>query len=178
MQTFYFTPVVCSIFFFLFFLAYSQRSQIWCLPYFHTWCDLSANLECRSEMCCTWLAANTGCKNYAKKLPSEHHHTTLSSCIFATQACIDNSKNNLLNSNIFSTSSHNMVNVGTAEIDSGVWGTPANFNEFHVLASLLHRCYAVEVNQTLHDVFGCLLSRYTIYIFGGSCPLTDFCQVL
>ena len=23
------------------------------LPYFHTWCRLSANLECRSEMCCT-----------------------------------------------------------------------------------------------------------------------------
>jgi len=35
-----------------FFLAYSQRSQIWCLPYFHTWCALSANLECTSEMCC------------------------------------------------------------------------------------------------------------------------------
>jgi len=81
---------------------------------------VSANLECRSDMCCTWLAENTGCKNYAKKLPSEHHRTTLSSCIFATKACIDNWKNNLLNINIFSISSHNMVNVGTAEIDSGV----------------------------------------------------------
>jgi len=26
------------------------------LPYFDTWCGLSANLECRSEMCCTQLA--------------------------------------------------------------------------------------------------------------------------
>jgi len=59
MRTFYFTPVVCSIFFFLFFLAYFQRSQIWCLPYFHTCCELSANLECRSEICCTRLAANS-----------------------------------------------------------------------------------------------------------------------
>ena len=32
---------------FPFFLAYSQRSQIGCLTYFHTWCSLSANLECR-----------------------------------------------------------------------------------------------------------------------------------
>jgi len=34
----------------------------------------------------------------------------------------------------------NMVNFGplTAEIGSGVWGTPANFNWFRVLAALLH----------------------------------------
>jgi len=33
-----------------------------------------------------------------------------------------------------------MVNFGppTAEISSGVWGTPANFNGFCVLAALLH----------------------------------------
>jgi len=46
-----------------FFLAESQRSEIGCLPYFHTWCGLSANLECMSEMCCTRLAENTGRKN-------------------------------------------------------------------------------------------------------------------
>ena len=38
-------------------------------------------------------------------------------------------------------------------ICSGVWGTPVNFNEFRVLASLLHRRRAMEVNQTLHDVW-------------------------
>ena len=32
----------------------------------HTWCDLSANLRCRSETCCTRLAENTGCKKVAK----------------------------------------------------------------------------------------------------------------
>jgi len=37
-----------------------------CRPYFHTWCGLSANLECMPEMCCTWIAENTGRKNYAK----------------------------------------------------------------------------------------------------------------
>jgi len=36
------------------------------VPYFHTWCGSSANLECRSEMCCTRLAGNTGRKNDAK----------------------------------------------------------------------------------------------------------------
>jgi len=36
--------------------------------------------------------------------------------------------------------SYNMVNFGVlaAEIVSLVWGTPANFNLFRVLAALLH----------------------------------------
>jgi len=51
---------------FLFFLAHSQRSQIGCLPYFYTWCGPSANLECRSEMCCMRLAGNAGPKKVAK----------------------------------------------------------------------------------------------------------------
>jgi len=46
----------------------------------------------------------------------------------------------LLSSNICSTCPDNMVNFGplTAEIGSGVWGTPTNFNGFCVLAALLH----------------------------------------
>jgi len=49
---------------------------------------------------------------------------------------------------------YNMVNFGplAAEIGSLVWGTPANFNGFRVLASLLQRRRSTEVNQTLHDV--------------------------
>jgi len=35
------------------------------LPYFYTWHGPSANLECRSEMCCTRLAANAGPKKVA-----------------------------------------------------------------------------------------------------------------
>ena len=49
-----------------------QRLEIECLPYFHTGCSLNANLECRSEMCCTRLTENTGRKNDAKKSPSRH----------------------------------------------------------------------------------------------------------
>ena len=51
----------------------------------------SANLECRSEMCCTRLAANTGRKS-RQKSPSGYHRTTLSGYIFANKARIDNQK--------------------------------------------------------------------------------------
>ena len=64
----------------------------------------------------------------------------MSGYIFATKARIDNLKKNLLSSDMSSTRPHNMVNFGliTAEIDPVVWGTPANFNGFRVLAALLH----------------------------------------
>jgi len=68
--------------------------------------------------------------------------------IFAIKAFIDKRKN-LLNSNIFSTCPHNMANFGplTAEIRSAVWGTPANFNGFHVLAALLHGTLVVGIRR-------------------------------
>jgi len=58
---------------------------------------------------------------------------------------------NLLNSNTSSTCPDNMVNFGllTAEICWQVWGTPANFNGFRVLAALLHGTLVVGVSQTL-----------------------------
>ena len=62
----YFAAVISFFFFLLFFLAYFHRFETGCLPYFHTWCCLSANLECMSEMCCTRLAESTARKNYAK----------------------------------------------------------------------------------------------------------------
>jgi len=60
-------------------------------------------------------------------------------------------KKNFLTSNISSTCPHNMVNFGplAAEIVSLVWGTPANFNGFGVLAALLHGILVVGVSQTL-----------------------------
>ena len=95
-------------------------------------------------MCCRRLAENTGRKN----------------CIWAPShnfvgLTLVNNRKNLLNINISSTCAHSMVNVGplTAEIDSGIWGTPSNFNGFRVLASLLRRRRSTKVNQTLHDVW-------------------------
>ena len=57
----------------------------------------------------------------------------------------------LLSDNFSSTCSHNMVNFGPlmAEICWRVWGTPANFNGFCVLAALLHGTPAAGVSQTL-----------------------------
>jgi len=43
-----------------------------------------------------------------------------------------------------------MVNFGplASEICWRVWGTPAHFNGFHVLAALLHGSQVVSVSQT------------------------------
>jgi len=87
----------------------------------------------------------------SKKSPSAHHRTTLSSYIFATKARIENQKKNLLSRNIASRCPHNMANFSllAAEIDPVVWGTPANFNGFCILAVLLHGSHVVNVIQTL-----------------------------
>jgi len=78
------------------------------------------------------------------------------------------SEKNLLNSNIACTCPHKMVNFSplTADICWQVWGTPANFNGFHVLASLLHRRRSLEANQTLHDLWpspGLVHYTYTLW---------------
>jgi len=72
-----------------------------------------------------------------------------------------------------------MANFGSlpAELGSGVWCIPANFNGFRVLPSLLQRCRSPEANQTLHDVWPSPGLVHYIYIFKGSCSLTKFCQV-
>ena len=75
-----------SFFFFLFLPRLISAVRDWMstiLPV-HTWCGFRANLECTSEMCCTGR----------KKSPFWHHRTTLSGCIFAAEACIDNPKKN------------------------------------------------------------------------------------
>jgi len=155
---------------FFFFLAYSQRSEIGCLPYFYTLCGLSANLECRSEMCCTRLAGNTGRKNDAKiTICAPSRHTNLSGCIIANKACVDNRKKNLLNSNISSTRLHNAANFGpiTAEIGSGVWDT-------HQI-SIGFTCWPRYRGDVAHrrpnklcTMFSGLLGWYTMYTFSGA----------
>jgi len=103
-----------------------------------------------------------------QKSPYRPHRTTLSGCIFATRACIDNRKK-IIKQQYLPTCSHDMVNFGAlmAEIDSGVWGTPANFNAFRVLPSLLQRRRSPDAIQTLHDVWPSPIGGYTIYTFLG-----------
>jgi len=84
------------------------------------------------------------------------------------------SEKNLLNTSISSTCEHGPL---TAEVSLPVWGTPANFNGFRVLASLLHRRCSMVVSQTLHNVWPSPVLVHYIYIFVVSCPLTEFYQV-
>jgi len=59
--------------FFFFPRLISARSETGCLPYFHTWCGLSVNLQCRSATCCARLAENTA----RKKSPKSRHLGTI-----------------------------------------------------------------------------------------------------
>jgi len=144
--------LLVSIFYLLLFhRLISAVAQIGCLPYFHTWCGLSANLRCRSETCCTTLAVNTG----RKKSSKNRHLGTIAQLCWAISSQlrhISTIGKNLLSSNISSTRSHvPMVNFGplAAEIGPVVWGTFANFNVFSVLAALLHGTPVLGVSQTL-----------------------------
>jgi len=100
-----------------------------------------------SETCCTQLTGNAG----RKKSPSAHHRTTLSGCIFTTKARIDNRKKKLVKQQYLPHVSSQYCELGPleAEIHWRVWGTPANFNGFCVLAALLHGSQVVGVSQTL-----------------------------
>jgi len=75
-----------------FFLAYSQPSEIGCLPYSQTWCSLTENLERRSEMCFHAGRWKYRTQKIAKNSSYGHHRTTLSGCVFATKVYIDNRK--------------------------------------------------------------------------------------
>ena len=76
------TLPLCHIDFTCFFiLPTPSKARRYC------WCGLSANLECMCEMCCTWLAENTGRKN-------RHFSTIAQICraVSSQLARIDNRK--------------------------------------------------------------------------------------
>jgi len=97
-----------------------------------------------------------------QKSPSAHHRTTLSGCIFATKACIDNRKKNLLNNNMSSTCLHNVVNFGPLTADIWEFGTPQQISLG--FTSCLHYCRDVAHRRPtkLCTMFGRLLGCYTI----------------
>ena len=87
-----------------------------------------------------------------QKLPSGHHHTTLSGYryIFATKAHNDN-RRKTQQYNMSSRCSHNMLNFGplTADICWRVWGPPCKFQQVSHLGILLHGTLVVCVSHTL-----------------------------
>jgi len=101
-------------------------------------------------MCCTRLAENAGPKKVAK---NRHLGTIAQLCraIALQPRHASTIRKSLLSSNMSSRYPHNMVNIAplTAEICWRVWGIPANFNGFRVLAALLHGTLVVSISQTL-----------------------------
>jgi len=133
-------------------------------------------------MCCTRLAEiQLQDAKIDKNSPSGHHRTTLSGCIFTTKACMyRQSEKKLLNSNISSTRPHSrpIANFGplTTAIGLLVSGTPAKFNVFRVLASLLHDVAHRRPNFARSLAVSCLVQAGTLYIHFREllCPLTEF----
>jgi len=104
----------------------------------HTWYGLSANLRCRSETCCTALAANTGRKKSSK---NRHLGTIAQLC-----RAISSQLRQYLP---YMSPQYGEFGPLAAEICWRVWRTPVNFNGFRVLAALLHGTLLVGVSQTL-----------------------------
>jgi len=175
----YFAAVV--IFLLLFSLADSQRSEIGCLSYFHAWCGLSANLECRSEMCCTWFAEKI---QDAKNAQKNHHLRTIAQLCRAISSQLRHVSTigELLEQQYLL---HMSSQYGKPRPTNG-WdqlvslGHPSKFELPHFVSWLR---YCTDVSQRrstkLCTMFGHLLSYSTqyrvhntrIYIFGGRSSL-------
>jgi len=136
MVAIYMVTIIFSSCGFFFFSHPISVSQIGCLPYFHTWCGLSANLECRSETCCARLAVNAGRKKSSK---SRHLGTIPQLCwaISLQLRHVSTIRKNLLGSNISSTCPHNMVNFGPLAVVS--LGHPCKFQRVSRLGSVTAR---------------------------------------
>jgi len=96
------------------------------------------------------LAENTRCKKSPKIAIWASLHKFVGLYLH-NQGMYRQSQNDLLSSNMSSIYLHNMVNFGplAAEIGLPVWGIPANFSGFRVLAVLLHGSQVVGISQTL-----------------------------
>ena len=102
-------------------------------------------------MYCTRLAENTGRKNDAK---NRRLGTIAQLCpAVSSQLRHISTIGKSVKQQYSSTCPDNMVNFGppAAEIDLVVWGTPASFNGFRVLAALLHGSQVLGVSQTLRS---------------------------
>ena len=110
-------------------------------------------------MCCTGSLEIQNAKMIQKIAVSSPSHNFVE--LFSELRHISTIGKNLLSSNTSSTCSRNILNFGplTAEIHSGVWGIPVNFNGFRVLAALLHgtlweSAKLCVVEQRVSPIFG------------------------
>ena len=138
MRTLYFCPVVSS---FSSPNISSRRPDV-----YHT--STHANLECRYEMCCRWLAGNTGRKNDE----NNRHLRTISQLCWASQPRhVSTIRKKFAEQQylLHMSPQHGKLRSTNGEICWRVWGTPANFNCFLVLAALLHGILVVGVSLSL-----------------------------
>jgi len=122
----------------------------------------TVNLECRSEMCGTRLAENTG----RKKLQKIRHLGIIARLCRAVSSQLKHVSiigEILLSSNISSTCSHNVENFGPlmVEIGLGVFATPQQISTGFV--SCLRYCSNIAQWRPIKlcTVFGRLLHWYT-----------------
>jgi len=110
---------------------------------------ISANLECRAEMCCARLAGNAGPKNRQKFAIWAPSHNFVGLCL--RKARIDNRKKFVKQQYLLYMSSQYGELRPTNGLDRFTsLGHPCkNFNGFRVLAALLHGTPVVGVIQTL-----------------------------
>jgi len=103
-------------------------------------------------MCCTQLAENTGRKNWPKNRRQDII-AQLCRVISSQLRHIPTIGKKLVKRQYLLHTSAQYGELGpllqAAEIGPVVWGTPANFNGFRVLAALLHGILVVGVSQTL-----------------------------
>jgi len=139
----------------------SGRPQIGCLPYFYTWCGPSANLECRSKMCCTRLAANAGPKNVVK---NRHLGTIaqLRRAISSQLRHVWTIRKKLVKQQYHLHMSSQYGELGPLAAEIVLLVYPGNFNGFRVLAALLHCTLVVGLQPNF-----AALSRGATYIRQG-----------
>jgi len=114
----------------------------------------------------------------AKNSVRGHHRTTLSGYIFTTKACIDNWKKLVKQPyllRMFSQYGKLRPIRGWDRFTS--LGHPSKFQRVSRVGFVTAPTCSTEVNQTLHDVWLSHGLVQYIYIFAGSCPLTEYYQV-
>jgi len=178
--------IFCSCGFYLllssFFLAYSQR-----LHSGHTWCGLSSNLECMSEMCCTRLA-----EIQDAKITQIRHLCTMAQLCRARPIA---SKPQLRHASTVGRKRIKRIKQQYLIHMSSQYGERRPTNCWNLLVSLDFGApqqiltgfwswlrYCTDVGQRrstilLYTTFGRLLGWYTIIHFGAPAHATEFCHV-
>jgi len=146
----------------------SENSLNEAMPYFYTWCGLSANLECRFHICCTLLARNTGCtQKWRKKITICAPSRNFVRYIFATKACVDNRKELVEQQYLLQTSSQ----YGEVWPTNG-WDLLASFwhpSKFQQVSHLGFVTAATLLTASQPNFARCLAISWadTLYIFLG-----------